>query len=151
MIKAYKYTIFGLLFSLSILLIGRSAHFFSEETPPVQALPRSPHDRTMFLLVSSLLVTLGSLADRNNRLLVAHAEEKRRIFASTVAASQHVLNNFLNNMLFFQHQARESRALDEKTLVLLDKVIFDAAEQLKKLGEISEISEENIRDTVYPK
>lgn len=151
MIKNYKYTCGGLICSLLITLTSRFTHFYHYGKFPLRFLPPDPHDRAMFLLVSSLLVLLGYLADRNTRQLLAHEEEKRKIFASAVAASQHILNNFLNNMLFFQQQARASRALDEKTLELLDTVIHEAAGQLKKLGDISEISEKSIRDTVYPK
>jgi signal transduction histidine kinase len=150
LLKQYKYTLGGLIFSLIILLFGRAVHFFAEEAAPVHALPQSPHDRIMFLLVFFLLVLLGYFADRSTRNLIAHEEEKLRIFTSAVSASQHILNNFLNNMLYFQQQARESRALDEKTLELLVTVIHDAAGQLKKLGEISEISENKIRETIYP-
>jgi signal transduction histidine kinase len=151
LLKQYKYTLGGLFFSLIILLFGRAAHFFAEGATPIHALPPDPHDRIMFLLVSSMLVLLGYCSDRSTRLLIAHKEEKLRIFSSAVGASQHILNNFLNNMLYFQQQARESRALDEKTLELLHTVINDAAGQLKKLGEISEISENKIRETIYPK
>lgn len=151
MIKNHKYFFSGLIFSLTILLIGGCYHYFSDGSAVFHYLPQTPHDRRMALVVSSILMVLGFYADRNTRLLLAHEEEKRRIFTTTVAASQHVLNNFLNNMLYFQQQAKESRALDEKTLKLYDAVIHDAAEQLRKLGEISEISEKNIRETIYPK
>jgi signal transduction histidine kinase len=151
MIKKCKYTLSAFVVSLAILVIGRGAHLLAEGACSLYLLPQNPHDRTMFLVVSSILVVMGFCADRNARLFIAHEEEKRRIFLSTVAASQHVLNNFLNNMLYFQQQARESRALDDKTLKLYDTVIHDAAEQLKKLGEIQEISERKIRETVYPR
>lgn len=151
MLKNYKYTLGGLIFSLLISLTSRAVQFYSTGSFPLHFLPPDSHDRSMFLLVSALLVFLGFLADRNTSLIIAHEEEKRRIFASAVGASQHILNNFLNNMLYFQQQARESQALDEKTLKLYDTVIHGAAEQLKKLGEIQEISEKNIRETVYPK
>ena len=151
MLKKYKYTLGGLICSLVILLLGRAVHFFAGGPSSIHALPHSPHDRVMFLLVSSLLVLMGYFADRSTRVLIAHEEEKLRIFSSAVAASQHILNNFLNNMIYFQQQARESGALDEKSLALLETVIHDAAGQLKKLGEISEISEYKIRETIYPK
>jgi signal transduction histidine kinase len=151
MLKTYKYTLSGLIFSLTILLIGGCYHYFTDGTATFHYFPQSPHDRRMSLTISCILIALGFYADRNTRLRIAHEEEKRRIFVSAVAASQHILNNFLNNMLYFQQQARESQALDEKTLKLYDTVIHGAAEQLRKLGEISEISEKKIRETIYPK
>jgi signal transduction histidine kinase len=151
MLKNYRYTLGGLGCALLITLTSRFAHFYHTGVFPLRLLPPDPHDRAMFLLVSSILVAVGFIVDRHTRIIIAHEEEKRRVFTSAVAASQHILNNFLNNMLYFQQQAQASRALDEKTLELLNTVIHDAADQLKKLGEISEISEKNIRDTIYPK
>lgn len=151
MLKNYKYTFGGFLFALFITLTSRTSYFFHTGKFPLRLLPPDPHDRIMFLVVSAMLIFLGFCADRNTRLLIAHEKEKRKVFSSAVAASQHILNNFLNNILYFQMQARDSGALDEKTLELLDTVIHDAASQLKKLGEISEISEESIRETIYPK
>ncbi len=151
MLKKYKFTLAALGASLTIMLIGGTYHYFTDGTGSFPCLPRTPHDRQMLLTISSILLALGFGVDRHTRMLIVHEEEKRKIFNSTVAASQHVLNNFLNNMLYFQQQAKESQALDEKTLKLYDEVIHDAAEQLRKLGEISDISEKNIRETIYPK
>lgn len=147
----YKYTFAGLVFSPILVLISASIRFYHSGGATFALQPATPHNRAMFLFVSSLMVAIGYFADRNTRLILAHEEEKRRIFTSAVDASQHILNNFLNNMLYFQQQAKASQALDEKTLKLYDEVIHDAAEQLRKLGEISEISEKSIRETVYPK
>ncbi|NTV14566.1 MAG: hypothetical protein HGA96_11665 [Desulfobulbaceae bacterium] len=151
MLRKYKYTLSALLVALAIPLIGGTYHYFAEGASSFHYLPQTTHDRRMALTISTILLALGFITDRKTRLLLAHEEEKRRIFISAVGASQHILNNFLNNMLYFQLQAKESQALDEKTLKLYDEVIHDAAEQLKKLGEISEISEKSIRDAVFPR
>jgi len=149
--KKHLYTISGLLFGLTFWLGDSLVHRFVNTPPSFRFIPVSPHELSMRLAVLLILLYFGYRVDRKNLKLAALEEEKRRIFQSTVAASQHVLNNFLNNMLYFQLQARESRALDEKTLDLFDQVTHNAAGQLKELGEISVISEKNIRDTVYPK
>lgn len=151
MMKNNKFTMGGLGCALLITLSSRFAHLYHTGKFPLGLLPSDPHDRAMFLLISSILVVGGFLIDRHVRMYRAHEDEKRRIFTSAVEASQHILNNFLNNMLYFQQQAKESRALDEKTLKLYDTVIHDAAEQLRKLGELSEITEKNIRESVYPR
>jgi len=151
MLIKYKYTFNALIVALTIPSIRGAYHYFTDGVAVFHYLPQTPHDRVMALTVSAILLALGFFADYHNRKLISHEKEKRQIFISAVGASQHILNNFLNNMLYFQQQATESRALDEQTLKLYDEVIHGAAEQLKKLGEISDISEQNIRDTIYPK
>jgi signal transduction histidine kinase len=147
----YKYTLGALAVALTIPLIGGLYHYLIEGREVFRYLPQTPHDRRMALTISCIILAMGRLLDRNNRVLQQHEEEKRRLFRSAISASQHILNNFLNNMLYFQHKAKESKALDPETLKLYDQVIHDAAEQLRKLGELSDISENSIRATVYPK
>ena len=149
--KKYRFTFSGFVFAVSILAMDSLSHVLTGKDTSFHLIPHTLHARIMYFMISAMLVILGFCADKQALTNKAHAEDKRRIFTSAVDASQHILNNFLNNMLYFQMQARESQALDETTLNLLDQVIHDAAGQLQKLGEISDISEQNIRDTVYPK
>jgi PAS domain S-box-containing protein len=77
--------------------------------------------------------------------------EKQKIFTATVSATQHILNNLLNNMLLFKMKAKQSDCFDDKTKTQFDQAIKEGTELVKKLGAVEVLTEENIKASVNPK
>ena len=77
-------------------------------------------------------------------------KEKAAIFYKTMSAVHHILNNFLNKMMFFKVTAEESNRFTEEVLRHYDHVISETANQIKSLGEIKSITEDEIEKTAFP-
>lgn len=77
--------------------------------------------------------------------------EKEAIFLSTMRAVQHILNNFLNKMLFFKLVAEEKHSLPKEIVEHYDNVIDETTKQIKRLTNIKEISPEEIEKIAYDK
>ncbi|KAF0158792.1 MAG: hypothetical protein FD188_2456 [Ignavibacteria bacterium] len=77
--------------------------------------------------------------------------EKEAVFISTMRAVQHILNNFLNKMLFFKLVAAEKQNLPQEIVEHYDNVIDETTKQIKKLSGIKEISPKEIERVAYEK
>lgn len=77
--------------------------------------------------------------------------EKEAVFISTMRAVQHILNNFLNKMLFFKLIAEEKHGLPQEVVEHYDSVIDETSKQIKRLSGIKEISPEEIEKVAYDK
>ena len=77
-------------------------------------------------------------------------KEKITIYTAMLSSAHHILNNFLNQMLLFKITAENTPGFDKHILSLFDTVMDEADQQIKKLGDITEITEETIKDSVKP-
>jgi len=103
----------------------------------------------IFVFATTLL--LYFLVSTDYKKLLAREREKREIFDATMAAVQHILNNFLNNMLLFKMAAEDSNDFDKETLDLYDDVIHEAETQIKVLSSTQELTAKQIHQSIYPK
>jgi hypothetical protein len=140
--------------TLLYLFIGAAWIFFSDElvsalTTSSQALNKlQTYKGWFFILTTSLL--LFFLMRRMYYQLEEREEEKRNIFRATMSAVHHILNNFLNKMLFLKYMRAENDQLSEEAQKQYDDVIWATNQQILKLGEITDISPEEIEKTVFP-
>ncbi|MCX7874924.1 MAG: hypothetical protein N2321_02015 [Melioribacteraceae bacterium] len=100
-----------------------------------------------FVFVTSIL--LFYLIRKAQNDLIKEEEKKYLLFKTTMKGVHHILNNFLNRMNLFKEIANESNAVDKKTIELFDKVIFETAEELKKLSDIDNPTDEKIKKAIY--
>ncbi len=101
--------------------------------------------------IAALVFLLFWLAD----LLLLKREqrveaEKIKIYKAMIFSTQHILNNFLNQMLLFKMAAEETPGFDQNVLNMYNKIISDTTEQIEALSSITEISEQNIKKAVLP-
>ncbi len=101
-----------------------------------------------YVLLTSLLLFL--LIRKDYRALLQREKEKSEIFFTTMSAVHHILNNFLNKMLFFREVADDSSGFAKEVLNQYDQVIMETAGQVKKLGDIDKITKEEIEKTAFP-
>lgn len=64
---------------------------------------------------------------------------KYEVFKETMGAVNHILNNFMNNMIYFKMQAESSGALSEQVLQEYDAVIYSTSQKIRELSELKEI------------
>lgn len=102
-----------------------------------------------FVLSTSLLLFI--IIRKEQIKIEKKVEEKNQLFKTTMRAVHHILNNFLLKMTFFKQVADESKAIEEETIKIFDKVIFETAEELKKLGNIENPTDEKVNKAVYNK
>lgn len=116
-------------------------------------LPSSPDEHTelwMRVLIVLLLLAFGLYADIQTRRLLMKEEEKRRIFKATISSTQHILNNLLNNLMFFKLEMEESDVFSDEIKRLFDETLKKGTIQVQRLSEVEDLSEENIKQSVYP-
>ncbi len=75
---------------------------------------------------------------------------KIAIYKSMMIASNHILNNFLNQMLLFKEEAEDTESFDQEILDLYDEVIDKAVTQIEALNAIEKINEVEIYKAVLP-
>jgi hypothetical protein len=144
-----NYTLKGILLSVTYWIVEMLIHgFLFNET--IEIFPSDANELWMRGVIVFLLVGFGIYADRKTRQLLAKEEEKRKIYLATVTATQHVMNNFLNQMQLFRFEAEKKNCLNDGAVVLLDQLIRDGADQIQKLSSVKELTEENIKRSVYP-
>lgn len=104
---------------------------------------------TAYVVITSLLLYL--LMNRDYQRILAEQEERRRIFYTTMRAVQHILNNFLQNMSLFRHEAKATSGFRPEVVTLYEQVIDATSNEIIKLSSLDEPSSAEIHRTVYPK
>lgn len=77
--------------------------------------------------------------------------EKREIYISTVQASQHILNNLLNQLQLFKMEAERSTDFKKEILELFDGALNEAGDLVLRLSDVTHISKDNIKNSISPK
>jgi hypothetical protein len=144
-----NYTLKGILLSVTYWIMEMLIHgfLFNEE---IEIFPSDANELWMRGVIIFLLVGFGIYADRKTRQLLAREEETRKIYLATVTATQHVMNNFLNQMQIFRLEAEKKNRLNDGAAVLLDQLIRESAGQIQQLASVKELTEENIKKSVFP-
>jgi hypothetical protein len=76
-----------------------------------------------------------------NRKNIEIKQQKLKTLKATALTVQHIMNNFLNDLLYFKMQAEELKALDQENLEAFEKLIYDTSEKIKRLGELDHTPE----------
>ena len=145
-----NYILLGIVLGL-LSWIGESfIHWYADGGKMFELVPSDTNELWMRILIFSLLAGFGVYADYHTKSMIARESETRKIFRATASASQHILNNFLNEILFFRDEAQRTGGVDDETLKLLDKAVSNASGKINSLHNVSDISVENIKVSVRP-
>lgn len=77
-------------------------------------------------------------------------KEKYAIYNVMAQSAQHILNNFLNQMLLFELTAADIEEFPDEVKVIIKNVIKETANKVEQLSNIEDVSVEAIRKTVFP-
>lgn len=138
--------ILSLLFWLSDSLIHR--FIYSEEA--FELIPADVNELWMRALVIVLLLAFGFFADNRANRICAAEQEKVDIFVATIGATQHVLNNLLNEWQLVFMEMEKSGDVSDETWVLLERSIKEGKEQFDKLCSVRTINARTIQESVQP-
>lgn len=147
----HRYKSLGLLIACLYWLADSLIHKFFYGEIHLEFIPQDFNELWMRLAIFLMVICLGAYADFHTKEILLKEAEKRKVFLSTVSATNHILNNFLNKMLLFKLEAERCSDFDKGKLALYDQIIYDTTKQIKKLESITELSAKNIKETVFPK
>ncbi len=149
--KNYTITFIGL--GLSVLLLIASITFnvdlFEKLVDLLNNLEQYEIDELIIPVLIFLLFAFVDVIKRNRFEKVN--TEKFKIYSAMMSSTQHILNNFLNQMQLFKLTAEDTPKFNKEVLALYDEIIDDAEMQIKALGNVNHISELSIHEAVAPK
>lgn len=137
------YAIFGILwifFSDTILEIIAPNREFLTQAQTIKG--------WLYVIVTTLLLYV--LIMRDMARARKQEQEKRDIFSATVKAAHHILNNFLNQMMLFKMEAEESDDFGKDVVEMYEEVMVEAQTQIKNLSAITDITTEQIEQSIAP-
>jgi len=108
-------------------------------------------------LFLSTLIFLGFLVfdlfqrQKQQKLEKEKEKEKIGIYTAMLSSAHHILNNFLNQMQLVKITADNTPGFDPRVLDLYDTIMHDAEQQMQELSNLTEITEETIKESVKPK
>ena len=147
--KKHNYLLKALGISVAYWLLDSGIHWLatSEE---FELLPHEHNELWMRLMIISLLLAFGAYADYKTNQLIAKEKEKHRVFKATVYSTQHILNNLLNQLQLIKITLEESNTLTDEVSQTINHILESGTEQVNKLSQVEDISEESIKKSVYP-
>lgn len=101
----------------------------------------------LFVIITSTFLFI--MIKRSNEQLIKKEEQKREIYKTTMRGVHHIVNNFLLKVNYFKEIINENKSVKKEIIENIDKIIFETAEELKKLSNIENPSKEKIRKVVY--
>ncbi len=131
-------------------LLDSSVHwlFYAHETH-FELIPSEFNELWMRGAIVGMMLALGAYADYHNRRLREAEAERVRLFKTTVSATHHVMNNFLNQMQLFQLEAEQSRDFDPSLLPQFEQIIQETATQIRQLQALEEVNAARIQAIAY--
>lgn len=115
-----------------------------------ELIPTAVNEIYMRTVICLLMIGFGFYACYNTRRLLEEEQQRIRVFMQTLRASQHILNNFLNQMQLFQLVEQRNAQHDPELAGKLDAIVRQASEQVKALSRITDPTEESISRAVFP-
>ena len=108
--------------------------------------PSESNELWMRIVIILLIILFGIFADYYSKRLIDTQRqiESLRIYRSMLFATNHILNNLLNQMMIVKIEAEECKDFDKKVIALYDDAIDEASALIKNLSQIDKISEEHI-------
>ena len=138
---------------MSLLLFGIAAIFELDPADLLMDFLKSTEKYELDEFFLALFIFLCFLAidlfQRQKQMKIE--EEKINVYTAMLSSAHHILNNFLNQMQLVKITADNTPGFDQRVLDLYDRIMHDAEKQMQKLGNLTEISEETIKESVKPK
>ncbi len=150
--KKRKYSISAFVISFVFWFLDALIHYFVYGESLFKFIPDDFNELWMRVVIVLLVILFGIYADSSTRKLLIKEKqlEATRIYNSMMQASQHILNNLLNQMQLFKIEALKSNDFDREIIKLYDNAIDEAANLIQRLSQVENITGENIWASVDP-
>lgn len=141
----------AIIFALSFWLLDSLVHYFIYGELEFEIIPTDLNELWMRFIIVVLLITFGMFVDYHTNKIFLKSIEKYDVYKTMLNATHHILNNFLQKMMFFRDAANESADINKKIIETYDEVINDTLLQIKELEDIKNPSKETIENKFLPK
>ena len=149
--KNFKWTIFGVASACAVYLITMVFDLELYENM-VTALEDLEHYEIDELILPFAVLVIFGIFDMHSRNKAQKLDsEKAKIYKAMLSSTQHILNNFLNQMQLFKLTAQKTPDFDPRILSMYDEIIEGASAQIQALGNITQIDAKVIHESVAPK
>jgi hypothetical protein len=150
--KKRKYSIVAFVIAFIFWFLDASIHYFVYREPQFEFIPDDFDELWMRFVIILVIILFGIYADSSTRkLLITEKQmEADRIYNSMIHASQHILNNLLNQLLLFKMEALKSNDFDREIIKKFDNAIDEAKNLIQRLSQVEDITDENIWASVDP-
>jgi hypothetical protein len=150
--KKIKYSVAASIIAFVFWFLDASIHYFVYGESQLEFIPTDFNELWMRTVIVLLVILFGVYADSSTRKLLIKEKqlEATRIYDSMIYASQHILNNLLNQMLLFRMEALKSNDFDREIIKLYDNAIDEATNLIQRLSQVKNITGENIWASVDP-
>jgi len=128
-----------------ILVTDTAAYFYIHQ---MQAFAMVELVKGWFYVLLSAVV-IFYLTRETFRQQDAAVREKTEIFHATISGAHHVLLNYLNQMQLVTLEAERVEGFDKEILKLSKTLSEEASSELRRIGEIRDISSESITSEVF--
>lgn len=144
----YKLLVIGAVIALIVYMttIVNDIDLFERIAQALVKLEKYEVDEFIFPALIILVFAYANEIIWKRDILIEH--EKLKIYKAMVWSSQHVLNNFLNQMILFRLTAEDTPNFDSKVLAMFDEIMIEAEGQIKALSNVSNLEENEIRNSV---
>ena len=78
-------------------------------------------------------------------------KEKENVYKATVSSTQHILNNFLNQLTLVNREINKNPTFDKEVAKKFKSMTEQATNLVAKLASVQKIEAEEIKKSVYPK
>ena len=144
LVTGFLLIFFGTLIDITDNFDGLSRFVVIGDTP-IQALL----EKVVGYLFGFLLVALGiwqwlpKVVEHGelSRKKLEVEKERLNVLKATMRTVNHIVNNFLQNLQLFTMEAEKKNALDSESLELVDSMIHETAQKLKKIGDLNSTPE----------
>lgn len=128
-IVAYAFVLKGDVFDYLVELLAYLEHYEIDE-----------------IIMAAGAILFGLLLDlvlmkRQKERHIELQEQRVKVLKATMRTVQDIVNNFLNNLIFFRMEAETKGALSESSLRTMDSLIHETSAKLNALGELEEVPE----------
>lgn len=114
-------------------------------------IPAEINELWMRVVIVILLVCFGIYADKHTKTMLEKEKEKHIIFRATIYSTEHILNNLMNQMVYFKMIADKKNVFDSEDNELYENAIKKGKELVARLSSVEKLTEEDIKDSVSPK
>jgi len=139
----FKATLYCLLLGLLIVTINIlfGLNLFERFVDFVHQYEEHDIDEVVLILVPLLIGLCIDLNNENHRKAQLVERERLKALKATMTTVHDINNNFLNGLLYFVSEAKESNALNTESIDTINQMIFETAERLKNLSDIKHTKE----------
>ncbi|MBD3609737.1 MAG: hypothetical protein HUJ30_04240 [Gammaproteobacteria bacterium] len=126
-------------------------YYIFDQQSGFEIIPSDSNELWMRIVICILLIIFGVFIERDVKNRIKSEKEKNDVYFATVSASQHVINNFLNNTYLIKEKAKEEGAFTTELDKELEALIHQTSKELGQLEFVDELTSEKIIMSVYPK